>query len=99
MWGLQLAAEGGAPRELMPSALRPRSGPGRREPGPVWGDDREDDGEARAAARRRLLLRRRRLPRAGARDRRVSGRPSHGPAWRMQAPGAHPAGSWGYLGS
>ena len=96
MWGLQLATEGGAPRELTPSPLRPRSGPGRREPGPVWGDDREDDGEARAAVQRlRLLLRCRWLPLAGGQDRLVSRRPSRRPAWRMEAPGGASCGELG----
>lgn len=35
----QLAAEGGALRELTSSTLPPSSGPGCREPGPVRGDD------------------------------------------------------------
>lgn len=57
----KLAAEGGA--------LPLHSGPGHREPGPVRGDDREDDGQVCPAVQRLwLLLRRRRLPLASGRD-------------------------------
>lgn len=83
--------EGGALTSLRARPPPPRSGPGWREPGAVWGDDRADDREAGAAVQRlRLLLRRRGLPLARGPDRLVSGRPSRGARGRG---GAGPPGS------
>ena len=65
----------GALGDLMVPAHPSCSGPGWREPGPVWGDDREGDREVSAAVQRLwLLLRHRGLPLACGPDRLVSPR-------------------------
>lgn len=67
---------------------RPHSGPGWWEPGPVWGDDREDDREAGPAVQRLwLLLWRWWFPLARGPDGLVSGRPSRETSWERGGAG------------